>query len=623
MPTQQIVYDANDVERAKTTYEYDTSPLGGLVDRAGITGLVSRNNQPPGANYSPTTDLMRGNVTKVSRWLFPLNGQGSNVEIASFSQYDIAGNVVKVRDANNNDTTLNFGDSFAGSFTPNTFAFVTSTTSPAPGATYGGGVALVSSSMYDFWSGKVVSTTDPNLKTTSFEYADPLDRLTRVVRPSGGGETTYQYGDAVGSLFLKTRTKQDAATWLEDYALFDGLGRAKRSAHYEGASGWSVRETQFDALGRVSQVSNPFFATTYLGGAGSAWTTSIYDALSRVTRVTTPDGAHVDSAYLGNTVTVADQTGKQRSSITDGLGRLIQVNEDPSVTPGDTHLNYQTNYTYDVLGNLIRVRQGGFPTGGSTDPTVQFRRFYYDSLSRLVYANNPEQNATIAFAPPGEAGTMWTMAYVYDNNGNLTGRTDARNVTTTYAYDALNRNTTVNYSDTPTISPDIKRYYDTATNGKGRLQKVESYLNHPDPTKSGQFDSRTIINSYDNLGRVTSQTQGFLKSANNWQDFTVTRNYDLASHVLTQNYPSGAYFEHSYGLGGRTNFVQGALGGQEYSLYSSGMIYNAAGQMTEEVFGTAPIPIYHTARYNNRFQMYEVNIGTWNDVNNTASSAYW
>jgi YD repeat-containing protein len=36
------------------------------------------------------------------------------------------------------------------------------------------------------------------------------------------------------------------------------------------------------------------------------------------------------------------------------------------------------------------------------------------------------------------------MAYSYDNNGNLLTRTDARNVTTSYAYDALNRVTQAN-----------------------------------------------------------------------------------------------------------------------------------------------------------------------------------
>jgi hypothetical protein len=39
----------------------------------------------------------------------------------------------------------------------------------------------------------------------------------------------------------------------------------------------------------------------------------------------------------------------------------------------------------------------------------------------------------------------------------------------TYAYDALNRNTTLDYSDTASINPDVKRVYDGATNGIGHF----------------------------------------------------------------------------------------------------------------------------------------------------------
>jgi hypothetical protein len=48
-------------------------------------------------------------------------------------------------------------------------------------------------------------------------------------------------------------------------------------------------------------------------------------------------------------------------------------------------------------------------------------------------------------------------------------KTDARGVVSTYAYDALNRNTTLDYSDTASINPDVKRVYDGATNGIGRF----------------------------------------------------------------------------------------------------------------------------------------------------------
>ncbi len=620
LPMLQQVFDSGGVLRAQTDYEYDGNPLGGLENYSGanIPGLVGRDGLTQAQGYNPAGDLARGNPTKVTRWLLASIGPVTqDTPLYSYSRYDVLGNVVKVRDSNGNDTTLNYSDSFSSSFTANTFAFLTSTASPTPGTAYGGGVPLINSSIYDFQSGKATSTTDPNGKVTSVEYNDSLDRLTKIIRPSGGGDTTYQYGDVIGNLYLRTLTKQSASVSLEDYSTFDGLGRAKRSAHFEGQSGYSVGETQYDALGRVNQVSNPFFATSYSAGAGSAWTTTAYDSLSRVTRVTTPDGAHVDTAYLGNKVTVTDQAGKSRSSITDGLGRLTQVNEDPNGA-----LNYQTNYTYDVLGNLIRVRQGGFPTSNSPDPTVQFRRFYYDSLSRLIYANNPEQDATIAFNPPNEAGTMWTMKYVYDNNGNLTSRTDARIVTATYGYDALNRNTTVSYSDGTAA---VSRYYDisttgdgggTFTNGKGRLRRVDSLNLNPGTTQHAY--SRMVIDGYDALGRLTSQKQGLGNSSDNYTYYLASRTYDLASHVLTQTYPSFSNVTYSYNSAGRLINFDGSLANSGYVDFASEFKYNEAGQMTRETFGTTGTTIYHGIGYNNRFQMVEANVG-----NDFADSQSW
>jgi hypothetical protein len=58
------------------------------------------------------------------------------------------------------------------------------------------------------------------------------------------------------------------------------------------------------------------------------------------------------SSYNGNTVTVTDQAGKARKSVTDALGRLASIYEDPS------GWNYQTSYSYDVLDDLITVNQG-------------------------------------------------------------------------------------------------------------------------------------------------------------------------------------------------------------------------------------------------------------------------
>jgi YD repeat-containing protein len=239
---------------------------------------------------------------------------------------------------------------------------------------------------------------------TTYEYAatdalnalNPAGRLTKVNRPDGGW-TAYAYGMQPDNLFLMTRTAQDQTHNLDAYQYFDKLGRPTRAAQSEGSGSFVYSDTQYDLMGRVRQVSNP-----YRTGETVRWTSTAYDDLGRPFRVTTPDAAQVLTIYgisvggttLGPTVTVQDQTLRKRKSVADALGRLTQVYEDPDGN------NFLTSYAYDVLGNLRTVSQG-----------VQTRSFLYDSLSRLTSAMNPESG---------------TIQYQYDANSNLILKIDPR-----------------------------------------------------------------------------------------------------------------------------------------------------------------------------------------------------
>src|SRR5690242_3625596 len=117
-------------------------------------------------------------------------------------------------------------------------------------------------------------------------------------------------------------------------------------------------------MGRVFKTSNPFRP---LRPESAIWTTRTFDELGRSLSVTTPDNAVVNTSYNGNSVTVTDQAGKPRKTVTDALGRLTDVYEDPA------GVSYQTTYAYDVLDNLVKVIQG-----------TQQRFFMYDSLKRLL-----------------------------------------------------------------------------------------------------------------------------------------------------------------------------------------------------------------------------------------------
>jgi YD repeat-containing protein len=94
-----------------------------------------------------------------------------------------------------------------------------------------------------------------------------------------------------------------------------------------------------------------------------------YDVLGRVVSVLMPDGSSVSTSYTNNCSTAIDEVGKSRQSCFDGLGRLTKVVEDPGSSP---HLNYETDYTYDALDNLISVTHRGCV--GKSRSQLQLRR---------------------------------------------------------------------------------------------------------------------------------------------------------------------------------------------------------------------------------------------------------
>ena len=547
----------------------------------------------------PGSGTPRGNVTTVSHWL-----DTNNSWIESHVSYDQAGNAVTRTDALGNVATASYVDSFSDNVNRNTYAFSTQTTTPVPDASgnHGATVGLTATAKYDFNTGAVISTTDANLKTSTFEYDDPLDRLKKVNRPDGSWSTN-EYHDVAGDLYIHSQTLQRSTPTqqiIDSYQYFDGFERPVRSYLYDGTATnpWLVTETKYDSLGRVSDVSNPYRVATYGTTGAAQWTTTAYDDLGRVTNVTTPDGAHVDSEYaaattgaIGTTVTVTDQDQRKRRSLSDALGRLVRVDEPNKDTGALDSGGSQTSYTYDLLGNLLRV-----------DQSDQHRYFKYDSLSRLIRAKNVEQGnftsdadfpaASVSFAD-SVTNADWSAGYLYDANGNLTKRIDARNVKTTFAYDALNRVYSRTYTgDTPTVN----YTYDAGnvTNSKGRLTSVSSSV------------SAYHYDAYNAMGRVSSATETIYGQPN--QSYTMTYGYDLAGHVISMGYPSQNAVTYTYDPAGRLSSFDGNLGGHPHT-YSTGIVYSPFGGLANEQLGTIT-PINHSLSYNSRGQLTDILTGT-------------
>lgn len=585
--TQVSIYDGAAAERARTTFEYDNylidSNHAALTNRSSISGFDSAFN---------TTYTTRGNITGITRHILP---SGS---VSSYSQYDIAGNATKLIDPRGCATELNYADSFGipnGEARTNSapadlsglfsYAYVTSIKNCANQWTY---------SQFDFNLGQPVDGEDMNGVVASGTYNDSLDRPTQVRRAATTGitnQTTFSYDDTNRVVTTSSDRDIDNDNLLVSSVLYDQMGRTIETRKYEGAGNYIAIQSQYDELGRLYKTSNPFRP---LLNETPVWTTTAFDALGRAVSVTTPDNAAVLTSYSGNSATATDQALKKRKSVTDALGRLKQVYEDPN------GLNYQTSYDYDVLDNLVKVTQGS-----------QQRYFMFDSLKRLIRARNPEQatNSGLALSDPITGNSAWSVGYQYDANNNLTQKTDARGVITTYAYDSLNRNTTIDYSDTVSINPDVKWFYDGATNGKGRVW----YFYKGGDISTGSNVEHKAIDSYDALGRPLVQRQLFKLNGTWSPTYQISRGYNLAGGMTSQTYPSGHTVSYSYDAAGRTATFSGNLGDGTTRIYSTNATYSPFGGVSKEQYGTTT-PTYHKAFYNIRGQLFDTRVSSVNDM---------
>ena len=245
-----------------------------------------------------------------------------------------------------------------------------------------------------------------------------------------------------------------------------------------------------------------------------------------------------------------------------------------------------TQYAYDASGNLLQAVQ----QGGSTDQTQWRKRtFTYDSLSRLLSANNPESG---------------TINYAYDANGNVLQKTSPQanqtgtaRQTISYCYDALNRPTGKAYSAQtcsngllPAGTAAVSYVYDQGANAIGKVSSLT------DPAGSASY-------TYDNLGRIKTE-QRTIASASKSMSYT----YNLDGSLATATYPSNAVITYTPDAAGRTGMVQDLGNNINYIVGPSGpgtlATYTPDGSPTGFLSGATSsfAGISNSFSFNNRLQ---------------------
>jgi RHS repeat-associated protein len=599
LPNQKSVMAKDGTLKAQTTYTYDASSY--FAD----SGVACTGYTAPG------TTLNRGNATATARSTI------SAGTITTYQTYDQVGNVTQSTDGRGYSTAYSYTDNYSSGSGTTTCAFATKITSPM--------TSHYEKYQYNFYLGQptqrnvpIDAASPPTEVITTLAYgtnSDLLDRLGKVVQASGDtvnqSETVYTYDSTVNANKVTVQSDLNTAGdhTVKSVTIFDGLGRPVEHQQFEGTGSteYISTKTDYDVMGRVLNASNPYRPnssdTTQSPRHNTSYT---YDGLGRVLTATAPGGAVTTNSYDTSAPSVTNggasyiyvlsQSTDPASAVTkngvDAAGRLSEVIQHPASS------DESTLYLYDELDNLITVTQGN-----------QTRSFYYDGLSRLTSATNPESG---------------TINYRYDPNGNLLERSDARTVIWTWGtqsqsvpvklcfgiisglaatcdgsgYDSLNRVTTKSYTDSTHTAT-----YTWDTVQLGRLSSVSN------------TSSTTSFNTYDSLGRVTQSAQdGYLFSG--YQYFRDGRLKQLT-------YPSGRVVSYTAGqtsanptdVSGRINQVNGNWYGAAMTYasipYSNAGTpvygYAAHGALQQATYGNARV---EQSCYNSRMQATTIRLGS-------------
>ncbi|HAZ60093.1 MAG TPA: hypothetical protein DCY89_00805, partial [Gammaproteobacteria bacterium] len=216
-----------------------------------------------------------------------------------------------------------------------------------------------------------------------------------------------------------------------------------------------------------------------------------YDAAHRLTGLTDALGQEVgfDLDLAGNrrAVTVRESVGgalvQRETRRYDTLGRLSELlsaagvrttwthdaaGRPSAMTVGEGAAAVSTTFVHDALDRLTRVTDA---LAGVTTTAYDAQ----DAVTRVVTPNGAATGFTVnGFGEAREERSpdRGTLTRVFDAAGNRVAETDARGITTGYAYDGLNRLTAI---DRPGATEDVSLTWDAATgctHGVGRLCAV-------------------------------------------------------------------------------------------------------------------------------------------------------
>lgn len=402
--------------------------------------------------------------------------------------------------------------------------------------------------------GRILSVLDENGVQSDVEY-DPHGRV--LARKTRGANDATEDDDQV------TRIEYDAIGVVRQIKLHDGV----------------VTRYEYDAAQRLTGIvdSDGNRMRFLLNAAGEREREEILDASGALLR-------KISRTYdaLGRLYQQFDAEGRPATHQYDDEGNLVLATD---------QRQYKTRHEYDALGRLRNTLQ-------DVDGIAARTQFTYDPEDRITQVLDPNNLPTVyryngfGDLERQESPDTGVTTTTYDEAGNLKTRTDVRNITETYGYDALNRLVSVIYPDS---SRNVGFGYDTSPS---ECPVTERY--HVGRAARMSDASGTTLYCYDRFGyqtRKLQSTQGRTYSvaydrappSGSSGSGVILRPRPADGHLYGLTYPDGARIRIGRDAQRRPSVITVTLANGQTQTLLSGAIHYPFGPVSQWTYGNGRV----------------------------------
>jgi RHS repeat-associated protein len=543
------------------TYGDSANPLlpTQIVDGRGLTAQLGYDSN---GKMTSKTEAVGTSLQRLTTWTYgnsSFPGLPTQIEVPSTSGGTAQRVTTFAYDTSGNLTTRTITGAEGGS----SFSYATTSTFNGSGQPLtvdppGYSTSDQTSYTYDSARGSLLplTRTDPIIGASTFGY-DGFNHRTSVTDPNGVATTTAF--DALDRITTTTRVGASSPTDdLVTSLSYNVFGDLFRTTLPEG----NLIEYGYDTAGRLISVERKpnasthgeriFYTLDVFGHrtkeerqhwSGSAWVTDFFT-----------DFVYTSRCHLDKAVNADGSVTEYAYDCDNNLEKVWDANHPRGTNPTPNQL-----YAYDSLNRLSSITQP-WTGGGSTTAVTSYA---YDVQDHMNEVTDAEGNATTYTTSDRDLVTeevspvSGTTDYTYNEHGQRVTETDARAVTVSKIYDALDRLTLIDYPN----DDDTTYTYDSpsVSFSKGRLTSIDR-------------GSSSVAYTYDRFGRTI-------------QDGALTSSYDKNGNLVTLGYPNGVTATYSYDFADRQSTLQMQDGTNPSQTLVSASSYKPRGPLASLTLG--------------------------------------